>query len=351
MSERVDVSNLFVVDYNSMFETDEMRNWRENTAVPFAASCSRQIWYGHEKNFKDFPYPENRAHIKTVRGVEGYAALLRVVSGFESQRLGETHIRSQFYDGWRCIVEKNPIEAINYEKIVGQINEDVSFVRNNIASQFKTRRHELAARDISGQSKGDKVLLIGEVGKGDNLSAFTLGLVRVSENKQKRQDNFMTITHPDDAKLESIKNMFGWCKHEKELRSNIEFIPFSDLSAAIEENNMIYIDIPMELYKEADIQIIQAWSGRINRQNTLTHMRGDPTNKALSSDDWKNAGLDNYFSPEDIRAEMSERGRKNKLVISKSKQAFDMCAELRLAGHKPANKIIDNDGEELSYEV
>ncbi len=351
MGERVDISSLFVVDYNSLFETDEMRAWRERTSVPFAASCSRQIWYGHEEDFQDFPYPENNAHLKTMKSTEAYEALLRVVSGFESQRLGETHIRSQFHNGWRCIVEKNPKEATRYERLVGQINEDVSFVRNNIASGFKERRHETVARDLSGQSKGDRILLVGSLGKGDNLSAFTLGLIRVSENKQKKLNDFITITHPDSEELARITEVHKTHISNKELRSNVNFVPFSDLSSEIEKSDCIYVDIPMGKYVEADHQIIQAWRDRVNHDNSLTHMRGDPDNRALSSDLWLGADLDDYISPEDIREEMSKRGRDNKLIVDMSMRAFELCAEIRLAGHKPASKILGVDSEELRYEL
>ncbi len=342
MGKDVLVADLVVIDFHSKHLTPEIQAWKENAAVPFAASCSRQIWYGTPEDFKDFPYPANKDAVKTLNGAEAYSALLRVISGFESNRLGETHVKSQFYEGWRCFNDEYPDKAESYQRLVGMLNEDVNFIRNDIASAFKYQRHEISARDLSGQAKGDKLLVIGSVGKGGIVSAFTEGIIRVSENRQKNRDNFLTVTTPEPEALEILKEQLLQMKRAGKLSTNIEVADFSEIGRQMDESDRVYVDVPMGSAPEAEAQIVNAWRDRIRDDNTLTHMRGDSHNRALSTPLWADAGLDHYFSPEDIRHDMAERGRNNRIVLENADRAFDMCGQLRLEGRKPKNCITQS---------
>lgn len=106
---------------------------------------------------------------------------------------------------------------------------------------------------------------------------------------------------------------------------------------AFELSDFSYIDIPMGAYPEADEFIVNAWQSRENRGNKLTHMRGNPYNRALSDPLWEESELDNYISPEDIRAAMFERGRFNEELGQIAEQAFHFCADLRLQNKSPSD--------------
>ena len=345
MSRDITIDELVVIDFHTTDLTPEIQDWKEKAAVPFAASCARQIWYGTQDDFEDFPFPEDYEKVDFLQGPDAYADLLRVVSGFESKRVGETHIRSQFYDGWRCFNEEYPEIARDYQTMIGMIKQDVNFIRNHITSNFKQQRHEHAARDLSGQEKGDSILVIPTMGRGTNIGTFTEGIIRLSENKQKHRDNFLSITHPEPEMLERLSEEVKKMRAGGQFRSNIEVLPFEDIAQHFEQFDRVYVDMPMDSNPEAEAEIIGAWKNRVRTDNTMTHMRGDPKNRALSSAQWSEAGLDSFVSPEDIRHDMADRGRNNKQVLLNAESAFSMCAELRWSGLKPENNIVlDENG-------
>lgn len=342
MGQSVQVSDLVVIDFHTKHLTPEIQEWKERTSVPFAASCARQIWYGTEEDFEDFPYPPNREAVKILKGAEAYSALLRVQSGFESSRLGETHVKSQFDEGWRCFNDEDPDKAEGYQRLIGMMREDVNFIRNDIAAAFRYQRHETSARDISGQKKGDQLLVIGSMSKA-GVSVLTEGIIRVSENRQKNNDHFLRVTHPDLEVFRSLRNGLLEMKQRGKLRTNIEFVEFDMIGKLMEVSDRVYVDIAMGSDPENEAQIIAAWRDRTRRDNTLTHMRGDPHKRALSTPLWAEASLDNYISPEDIRHDMADRATTNRKVLENADVAFDMCGQLRLAGRKPMNCIVQKD--------
>lgn len=349
MGESVQISDLVLVDFHSKHLTPEIQEWKQKASVPFAESCARQIWYGRKEDFQDFPYPENPGgKIKTLHGAQAYSALLRLISGFESNRVGETHVKSQFFEGWRCFNDEFPEVAEGYQRLIGYLNEDVNFIRNDIAGGFKYQRHELSARDISEQKRGDQLLVIGSLGKGGNLSMFTEGIIRVSENRQKNKDNFMTVTHPDPEVLKVLASRLEAMSNDGILRSEIAVRPFEEIGRLLETTDRVYVDIPMGSDQQNEAMIIQAWQDRVRRDNTMTHLRGDPLNRALSSPQWAEAGLDNYFGPEEIRADMAERGRTNRRILENVEAAADLCGNLRNEGQKPKNRIVQSSDLTLS---
>ena len=351
MSDRVKVEDLAVVDFNTKHYSPEIQEWKEEHTFPFAAACSKQVWYGEAHEFENFPYPpENTNQIKTLHGAEAYAHILGIMSGFQSPKEGESHIRSDFNVGWRTFCAEDAEKSLRYQGLVGHLREDVNFIRDDIASRFLPHRHEHAARDISGQVKGDNVLIIGHQGKGC-IGGFTEGIIRQTENRQKRRNHFIKFTHPDPEVLVSMKRTLVGMRKAKQLRSDIEFVNFSDIGEHLETVQRVYFDIPMNEYPEAQEELLAAWMNRINRENTLTVLRGDPKNKGLSTELWKEKGLYNVILPEDIRKEMAERGRNNRQVIMDSEKAMEMCGQLRLMEKKPKNCITLADGRMICCEL
>ena len=186
-NNRVQVEDLTVVDFNTKHYSSEIQEWKDNHTFPFASACSKQVWYAEAHEFESFPYPEDNVNqIKTFHGAEAYTHIMNIMSGFQSTKEGESHIRSDFNIGWRIFCDEDPEKSLKYQGLIGHLREDVNFIRDTIANRFLTQRHEHAARDISGQVKGDNVIVIGHQGKGC-IGGYTEGILRQTENRQKRR--------------------------------------------------------------------------------------------------------------------------------------------------------------------
>ena len=340
-SSNVTVQKLAVIDFMTDYLTPEMSAWKDEARVPYAASCARQIWYGELDDFSDFPLPENTDNFLLLRGPEAYAHLLKVISGFESKRVGETHVRGQFYDSWRIMRESYPEEAKRFERLVGQLRMDASFVQNSISSNFAEKCEAKSARDISGQVKGDKVLIVAGKSRYGDVNDLTERMARVCENLQKRNMDFISVTHPTmEDKLRTATEVW---KSSKKLKSKIDVVAFDDIGRAVEEADRVYVLSAMGEDLEADTLLTQAWAGRVRDDNTLVHLRGNPAKRGASTEPWASLNDDeSYFSPEDVRAEMQRRGRSNNQVVKNAMAAFEICADLRVQGRLPKNEIPRN---------
>lgn len=356
VAKGVTIRDLTVIDFASkhfhIANGAGIKSWIDNATVPFAGSCGHQTLYGSRQDFSSFPYPEDKKAVKTLHNTDAYEFLLRMVSGFESRRLGETHIRHQFYEGWREFSRKQPEKSNDYQLIYGQIKSDADLLGRTVLDGFKQCRQHLCARDLSGQVKGDLVLVVPEITNAGEFSENSIGIMRATENKQGHLNHFLVITHPDPDVFFEIKKKYEQEVSEKHLCSRAYFLEFDKISSAVEKCDRVYIDVPMNKYPDADQQIVEAWNGRIRNDNTMVHMKGEPANRGLSSDLWKNAGLENYFSPETVREDMVSRKEANSNLIAVADSAFKYCAELRMKGQKPLERMFVNfDPELLSHDV
>lgn len=338
---QVKVDDLVVLDFKSEHLTDDIRRWKEEKQLLFSMSCARQVWYGHEEDLADFPGDIDGKKFKLRRGQQAYAFLLSFAAGFEDSDYS-THNRAQFFECWQMMQRLQPEKAAQYTQMMRDIELDSKLVQNAIINDYKKPDFELAARDLSGQQKGKKVLIIADITNGGNLSDFTKRMILATEQKQRQKDghdHFITLTHPDPAKLEAIRRAIGDIKNNRTelccIRSNIDFIPFADVVEAVNTHDYVYVTMPMDEDRLADQYLIEAWLTRERSDNSITHMRGKPSNQGLSVEPWTSAGLDNYISVEDVRAEKTRRNLAKKDIWRDSHEAFDVCAELRSIGVKP----------------
>ena len=317
--------------------------WRhDNEGNLFIASnCAHRLWIGSEDVFADFP-EDGTKNLSLMKGREAYLFMLRMLSGIDSPQMCDTHVRSQLKDKWRAFKEMNREVSLQLETIYGYMMKDSGYVSDAILSEYKELKHEHAARDISGQVKGDKVLIVADLNRHGNIAQYTERMMRLSENKQGRIDDFLTITHPDPDVLKKIESEVQALQSGKKVKSNITFMTFSpeNLAKAFEQNNRVYVDTAMDADMDADTAIIEAWKNRVRRDNTITHLRGNPYARGLSSDAWQEAELDNYFSPEDIRAEMVDRKKSNPAVILRAEAAIEVFADIRSEGRAPRKRML-----------
>jgi hypothetical protein len=333
---KLNIDNLAVAEYPAAVARMNQRihSWIHDKNVPYAEGCARQIIYGFKEDFETFPEKDG---VTMYHGGEAYARLMDLVCGLTSQRTCETHVRNQFFDRWKKFAEKDPCVAKEYQTLISQIKKDSSLIMEKVLFAFKAHSNVHAARDLSNQKTGDNILIIGDVNDKGNMSGFTENLLKVCESKQKhaRRGNFITVTHPDFNALAAIEKAVTGLEEKNVLRSGIGFAFFEDLPQLLETNDQVYVAMGMGENPEAEKYIIECWKNRLNKTGTLTCMKGRVEDMGLSTDLWKNAGLDQYISPEEVRAETAWRGETNDKVLALAGQATGQCAQLRAKGMVP----------------
>ncbi|PCI56003.1 MAG: hypothetical protein COB36_04205 [Alphaproteobacteria bacterium] len=359
MGSSVTVGNLRLLKFNTRYLSDEVRSWQEKSGVPFAESCDNQIWYGKKTDFDDFPFPKGRGdEVKVMDDEDAYKFLLDTVSGFRSKRKGETHIRRQFTDGLHVLRNEHPEKEKHYQNLVSKIKKDVAYIQNSVSVGHKNTNNIMIARDLSGQVKGETVLIIGSLGGGGFIGDNTKKIIGLSENKQDPngkmlgRDHFIRITHPDPLALESLKSQVEAIKEKGIFRSNIDFVDFADINVHFEECDRVYIDLPMKPDDVMDEIMAISWMDRVRQDNTLVHMRGNPLTRMQSTDTWKQGGLTDsgFIAPEDLIAECAQRSQDNALILQRVDNASRTLAALRLDGIEHPAKAIEDQGISLDPE-
>lgn len=326
------VDDLVVFDFNSDNLPRKVAGWKQNTAAPFGQNCRRNLYYGFTEDFNKFPEDHlDRAYTK-CKGVDAYAYLLQFAAGYEHGRY-RTHNTHQFFRTWSESTRNHPDTGEKYKRLVSILTSDSKFIQKHITDHYKEQRKEIIARDLSGLKRGDDVLVVGSLDDQGDLSAFTSGMIRTAESKQKGRKGFITLTHPDNEKLAAMKDKVHEINGGKHpFHSGISYADPDEIALAIEMSDKVYIALPMGAVEGADQVIVDAWQNRVRRDNVLTHFHSNPLDKGVMTPAWEQAKLDKFVSPIDIREENVARGDKNAEVIVKAEQAIWNCAQLRSQG-------------------
>lgn len=351
----VEVEDLCLVKFDTKHYSKEVREWQDKAAVPYAESCGYQIWYGTQKDYKDFPYPKDDPNaIETLYDVDAYNFLLEFASGIQSERVGETHIKSQIYEGWRAFSEAHPKKSISFQRLIGDARKDVDFIKEQIAPELKDVKHISTARDLSGQAKGETVLIIPSVSRNGKVFEFTRDIIGLTENKQVpsgkigSRNNFIRIMPNAPDVLEVMKSEVERLQADKVIKSNIDFVSIDDVKTQLEECDRVYVDLPMGSNSDYEKSIIDAWCGREREDNTLTHMRGTPMLRMGTSFPWDTSRLagGDYISPENILLENEHRKQRNVELVEEVKVTINRISHLRMEGCRCPHKIIKQENEE-----
>lgn len=336
------VNDLCVVQFRSKCLTLGIKQWWEEADIPYAESCDRQVWWGSQEDFKNFPDTLN-FNIPKMIGTEGYNFLVKLVLGLDSKILGEDVIKGQFREGFTQFSEVNPEKGSLYEPIVQAIQADSRLVMGQVLNQMKRSRKEIVAKDLSGFSNGEEVLLISSINRYGNLSNITDRLARIlgSKNKkgQPRCPKFLVLS-PDPEVTKKIKEGLISLKRDHRQFSIPEIGEISDIPELIEKYPRTFVDLPMGEYPEVDEYLIEAWHGRLNRTHKMVHVRGCPKEKGLSNQMWKEANLTNYSSSEDINIEVRNRMKENSVLKDQAINVINSCSELRLNGVQPSKSQL-----------
>ena len=341
------VKDLTVVEFRSGQLAPQLSFWRRNSQVPFAESCSRQIWYGPAEDFKSFPANlVTDKNLAMYSGAQAYAHLLKLNLGYLSGKIGESNIKGQFFNGWEKINSECPAKAALCAPLVQGITADVRFIQMNAAAGFRSQRHELCARDLSGFGNGDRVLVVGHMHEG-RISEWTDGICRVTTSNNTRKAKEIALTHPDENVFGALKEEFLKLYVDGKIGAEVSLVNFSDMGLAVEMFDRIFIVSPMEETPEADEVLIDTWRNRVRVDNTLTHMRLKDNGNGVSTPLWKDAGLENYIAPEEIFSEARMRRSMNEAALERGERACEVIAQMRLQNARPSKHAFSREYPEL----
>lgn len=327
-------ANLVVIDIKADHLTPEIQAWKQDREVLCAESCARQVFYGLEEDFAGFSDPVGRA-AKRREGKDAYVFLLKLISGFKSPRFGETHIVSQFFDRWKK-VSRDPFFHRRgiYEPFVGQIRKDANYTRNRLMPAFAKPNIELIARDLSGERPGDKIVVVGDLNLQNRLSATTERVIRASENRQKRYDGFLALTHPDTSVLARLGNSISLLRDAGKIRSAIECFDYSKIAERVGAAHRVYVCSPMGEHPRGEERLVDAWRKHARRDAAMVHVRGTVGTVLASSGIWRECALDGYVAPERIEEKRRAQARLNDQIVRNVETVFGAIASIRAEGRQ-----------------
>tara|TARA_B100001989_G_C24518141_1_gene454331 strand:- start:221 stop:1327 length:1107 start_codon:yes stop_codon:yes gene_type:complete len=348
--------NLQLIRFSQGLVTPEIKQWRDEGHCSFIAPCCDQVYYGRPEDLETFPANLNGDNrFKLEEGIGAYKFLLESVSGFLSEDVGETHSRRQFIDGWRRFSANNPNVSKLYQKLVSDIKKDGLYLQEEVLGEHKNTKRVSVARDLSGQKKGDDVLIVGEVKdgkKGLKIAQYTRDIIKLSENcqdpsgKMQGRDNFIKVTHPDSDVLDVLRRDIQDLKENGQVRSEVDFADFSEIGKYFEQCDRVYVDLAMGKDMEADHIMMAAWGSRNRQDNTMTHIRGNPNTRQESTGLWIDfCDAYGFIPPEGITDEIGVRSQRNREVIAEFGLKAQRIVELRFEGERNPLAIIRHEEE------
>lgn len=341
MRDFIPLQQLAVVNFRTQHLKADVRAWKESADVASAMSCARQVWFGTKDDFADFPRrDQSRTAVTYYEGAEAYKFMVRLVLGIDSKHVYEDNIKGQIFNCWDQYETSDAAKRKLLDRIMQDVKADSRYVDAAVLSGFKYQRHEIAARDLSGQQKNDTILLVGTSNRHGKLSNFTDGIARVTGNKRGNAASEVIVTHPNSEIRYLVYSQLCDMKDRGVLKANISRVPFSDFCQAVEISDRVYVDMPMGSNPQAEEHMVLAWQTRIYQGNTLTHLRGNPDNMGFSTSLWEQANLNSYTSPEMIRADMAARSAHNRKILEEADKTVAFCTKLRAEGGCPSNSKV-----------
>lgn len=313
-----------------------MEWWRTQSNVATAESCARQVWFGTQYLFAKCP---DKADL--IYGEDAYAFMLRLMTGMESAKKGETEIKRQILDGWRDYKgEQGAMVPVILETVMQHLQADSRFVKELALNGHKQNEHCLVSRQMSTYQRGSAALVVGDLNRSGNLSEYTDRTLRALNNRNRRSSGVF-LTHPSQEVREQMRKELDRLKKEGILKTVVDVHPFEDLPQFVEIASATFIDLPMGKNPEADAFIQSVWSNRVKQESSLVHLRGKPELRGMSSSEWAELMSDpSYISPEDIYKERGIRSRNNKEKERLAIEISAICAQRRAEGQDVTKRIL-----------
>ena len=344
----ISIHNLVVVDFQTLSKKrnpsiqNQIDTWRENNTPLYTMSCAQQIWYGSESDFSDFPDLSGDPASLQLKGAQAYAHLASFATGFYG-KFCDTHNRKQFMDAWKDVCRTMPERAERAEKLMKNLNYDAKTVISKITGQLRTTDRMSVAADLSQQQKGDQSLIITNLTKNGSLSDNCIRMIAAIEKINRGtsyHNKYVRLTTPNPDDLPALRDaVFHTKKHASScthnIRSTILFPELDDALMHIADLDRVYIDTAMDEHPAVDRIIQYMWSEDHKDSATITHLKGKPSERGLSTKSWSAIDLANYYSVEETLKEVQTRKRAISAAFTTSQNAFQTIAQLRLEGITP----------------
>src|SRR5690606_23511257 len=121
-----------------------------------------------------------------VEDAEAYEILLKLNLGLLSAKTGETNIKGQFQDAWKCFKATSPEKSLPFDRLIQHVTGDSRLIRHHVLDGWRMRDRKLCARDLSDMRHGDTALIIGHVSPNGNISSVTDSIARKLTNNPSR---------------------------------------------------------------------------------------------------------------------------------------------------------------------
>lgn len=350
--------DLIVIEYmTDKAPHKELSAWQKDRRLFAAQACARQMWMATAEDMKSFPQSvEGNPKVRIRSGVEAYQYFLEYFSGNVSQsengeeyeKNGESHVVSQLKAAWKEFETKNPEQAHNMHVIWENLVQDMRTIRTTVSQDMKPARIENSARELSGQKKGDKVLIIGSVSRnGQDTEGNVAKLAKVLANNRDGRVSEIMITHPEPQALKALEKALLELQKEKSIAADVKITPIPfDSDELIHQGYVnaanVYVTYPMGKDEAIDKKIIGDWNtSRLNSQANLIQLRGAPHLKGQSTELWKSSDIHNYISPEQIAEHRKAALDRNADLSKQVKVSCENCAHCRVEhGKAPIAKLL-----------
>ncbi len=331
--KKISINDLVVARFDSKVLTPALAAHKLGRKIFRPESCSKQLWVGSRDDFMGVTLDPRVMHY----GATGYSFLLSFIDGALSKKKFENHAKSQFFSYWDKHKAENILTQDRFSDVIKMLKKDSTFIRDKYTNHYKIPRYEVVARDLARQKNGARVLIISESDKFDSIHKYTANLIKASDNIQKSNIPYVTITHPNDLTLRRMAENFNKNAHDFSRRP-VAFENFTHLQSLINQSDVVYNGLVMNNAPE-DRRVMQAWGNRINKDTQLAHIRGMHEKRSQSSPMWALNSLNNIISPERIQSAYEQRLGDNKVLKDKLNQVYQACAGLRLQGRSPSYEI------------
>ena len=353
-SPKVDISNFAVVNFMSSELTPEVEAWRVDAKVCSAQSCARQTWFGYYDDMASFPIGSIKSEkIDFLKGKEAYLFMLRLMLGLETKKnIAETNICGQMNRGWEVFQERMPEEATKLRPIYDALTADSRFIRGRVLDNQHIAPTLANAANRLSQKKGGEVVTIVAHGErnGGSLSQETVDLMKRFAAVKKNFASTLYLMAADDtlkAMLEKeVRDMSAKGYLHADVSIEVKTATLRNLLTTFNQSHLVFCAKPMapqdSSQQEFDEDLILAWDTRaaMAPRGRFIHLKGVPQDRGASSKLWRDFGLKDYCSPENVANEQDAIRVNNERVLGIAMANTSHFARLRFAGTQPGKKHL-----------
>ncbi|MFA7277141.1 MAG: hypothetical protein WC043_10115 [Pseudobdellovibrionaceae bacterium] len=328
-----------LVHFKSKHLSDEVKAWAQQT--PFAAleSCARQVWAGAVQTFEQFPFKTAQQEMTLLHGQDAYRYALELLVGLKSERIGENHVVCQFREKWDQFAREHPDLEQKLKPVQTALEKDNALVRSAIIDHMVPCRYAKAVQIVSGQTKGEHILVAGHMTKTGAPSDDTKETILFLGNNRNGRPlvDEIAVIAPSREMSHDLAKWVEEQKDQKRLHPQIVVNTVAEqvLNIAVEVYDRIYYTSTMGKFPELEDSLRTTWANRFSKEHTLTLLRGDPAQQGSSNAQWAQMEDDQLSLPEDIWNMLQKIRGHNDHLAQKAQEMINYCAQSRTDGITP----------------